>query len=45
MVLTSSIDTNHVLNEHEDVNQYGSFEISSVIMLYESNPEKLVNQN
>ena len=45
MVLTSSTGTNYVLNEHEDVNQYGSFAIPSEIMLYESHPESLVNQN
>ena len=45
MVLTSSIGTNHVLNEQEDVNQYGSFAIPSEIMLYESYPESLLNQN
>ena len=32
MVLTSSIGTNYVLNEHEDVNQYGSFAIPSEII-------------
>ena len=37
--------TNYVLNEHEDVIQYGSFVIPSEIMLYESHPESLVNQN
>ena len=45
MVLTSSIGTDYVLNEHEDVNQYGSFAILSEIMLYESVPESLVIQN
>ena len=34
--------TNYVLNEHENVIQYGSFVIPSEIMLYESHPESLV---
>ena len=45
MVLTSSTGTNYVLNEDEDVNQYGSFAIQSEIMLYESHPESFVNKN
>ena len=45
IVLTSSSGTNYVLNEHEDVNQYGLFAIPSEIMLYQSHPESLVNQN
>ena len=44
-MLTRSSDTNDVLNEHEDVNQYGSYAIPYEIMLYESHPESLVNQN
>ena len=32
-------------NEHEDVDQYGSFAIPSKIMPYQSYPESLVNQN
>ena len=31
-MLTSSSGTNHVPNEHEDVDQYGSFAILSEIM-------------
>ena len=39
------IDSNYVPNEHEDVDQYGSFAIPSKIMLYQSHPESLVKQN
>ena len=45
IVLTSSSDTNYVPNEHEGVGQYGSFAIPSELMLYQSHPESLVNQN
>ena len=45
IVLTSSSGTNFVLNEHEDVDQYGSFSIPSELVLYQSHPESLVNQN
>ena len=45
IVLTSSYGTNYVLNEHEDVDQYGSFPILSELVLYQSDPESLVNQN
>ena len=44
-MLTSSSGTNYVLNEHEDVNQYGLFAIPSELMLYESHAEGLLNQN
>ena len=44
-MLTSSSGTNYVQNEHEDVGQYASFAIPSKIMLYQSYPERLVNQN
>ena len=44
-VLTSSWGTNYVLNEHEGVDQYGSFSIPSELVLYQSHPESLVNQN
>ena len=44
-MLTSSSGTNHVLNEHEDVDQYSLFAIPSEIMLYQSHPESLVNQS
>ena len=44
-MLTSSSGTNYVLNEHEDVDQYGSFAIPSEIIPYQSYPESLVNQN
>ena len=45
IVLTSSSDTNCVSNEHEDVDQYGSFAIPSKLMLYQSHPQSSVNQN
>ena len=45
IVLTSSSGTNYVPNEHEDIDQYGSFTIPSKIMPYQSYPESLVNQN
>ena len=44
-MLTSSSGTNYVQNEHEDVDQCASFAIPSKIMLYQSHPEHLVNQN
>ena len=44
-MLASSSGTNHVPNEHEGVDQYGSFAIASDIMPYQSYPESLVNQN
>ena len=40
-----SSGTNYVLNEHEDVDQCGSFAIPPKIMPYQSYPESLVNQN
>ena len=45
IVLTSSCGTNCVPNEHEDADQYGSFSIPSELVLYQSHPESLVNQN
>ena len=45
IVLTSSSGTNYVPNEHEDIDQYGSFTIPSEIMQRWSYPESLVNQN
>ena len=45
IVLTSSTGTNYVPNEHEGVDQYGSFSIPSELVLYQSHPESLVNQN
>ena len=45
IVLTSSSDTNYVPNEHEGVDQYGSFAIPFKLMLYQSHAESLVNQN
>ena len=45
IVLTSSSGTNYVPNEHEDVDQYGSFTIPSTIMPCLNYPESLVNQN
>ena len=44
-VLTSSSGTNYVPNEHEGVNQYGWFSIPPELVLYQSHPESLVNQN
>ena len=44
-MLTSSSGTNYVPNEHEDIDQYGSFTIPSELALYQSHPESLVNQN
>ena len=45
IMLTTSSGTNYVVNEHENVNQYGSLAIPSEIMLYQSHHESLVNQN
>ena len=44
-MLTSSSGTNYVIHENEDVDQYGSFPIPAEILLYQSQPESLVNQN
>ena len=44
-MLTSSSGTNYVPNEHEDIDQYGSFSIPFELVLYQSHPESLVNQN
>ena len=44
-MLTSSSGTNYAPNEHESVDQYGSFSIPSKLVLYQSHPESLVNQN
>ena len=44
-MLTSSSGTNYVPNEHEGVDQYGSYAIPSKIMPCQSYPESLVNQN
>ena len=44
-MLTSSSGTNCVPNKHEGVDQCGSFSIPSELVLYESHPESLVNQN
>ena len=41
----SSPDTNYVPNEHEDADQYDSYEVPSKIMPYQSYPIILVNQN
>ena len=45
IVLTSSSGTNYVPNEHEGVEQYGSFSIPYEWVLYQSHPESLVNEN
>ena len=44
-MLTSSSGTNYVPNEHEGLDQYGSFSILFELVLYQSHPESLVNQN
>ena len=44
-MLTSSSGTNYVPNEHEGVDQYGSFSIPSELVLYQSHPESLMNEN
>ena len=41
----SSSESDYVPNEHEDVDQYGSFSTPSKWVLYQSHPESLVNQN
>ena len=45
IVLTNSWGPNYVPNEYEDVDQYGLFATPYEMMLYQSHPEKLVNQN
>ena len=42
-MLTSSSGTNYVPNEHEDIDQYGSFTIPSKVMPYQSHPASLVD--
>ena len=44
-MLTSSSGINYVPNEHEDIDQYGSFTIPSELVLYQSHSASLVNQN
>ena len=44
-MLMSSSGTNYAFNERQDVERCGSFAIPSEIMLYQSHPESLVNQN
>ena len=44
-MLTSSSGINYVPNEHKGVDQYGSFSISSELVLYQRHPESLMNQN
>ena len=44
-MLTNSSGTNYVAKEHEGVDQYGSLSIPSELVLYQSHPESLVNQN
>ena len=41
----SSNGTNYVLNEHEDVDQYGSFATPYEIMPNQIYPKSLVDQN
>ena len=45
IVLTNSTATDYVLNEHEAVDQYGSFAIAFEIIPYQSYPKSLVNQS
>ena len=45
IVLMSSSGTNYVPNEHEAVDQYGSFSIPSELVLYQSHLESLANHN
>ena len=45
IALMNSTGTHYVLNEHEDIEYYGSFAVPSKIMPYQSYPESLVNQN
>ena len=45
IVLTSSSGTYYVPNKHEGVDQYGLFSIPFELVLYQSHPESLVNQN
>ena len=44
-MLTSSSGTNYVPNEYEGVDQHGSFSIPTELVLYQSHPESLVNEN
>ena len=44
-MLTNSSGFDYVPNEPENIDQYGSFTISSKIMPCQSYPESLVNQN
>ena len=44
-MLTNSSGTNHSLNDHEDVGQYGPYAIPSEVMPCYSHPASLVNQN
>ena len=44
-MLTSSTDTNYDLNEHEGLDQFGSFTIPSKTVSYQCHPASLVNQN
>ena len=43
-MLRCSSGTKYVRNEHEDTDRYGSFAITSEVMLYQSHAESLVNQ-
>ena len=44
-MLTSSSGTNYVPNEHQGADKHGSFSIPSELVLYQSHPESLVNEN
>ena len=43
--LTSSSGINYALNEHDDVDQYGSFAMPPKTMPYQNYPASFVNQN
>ena len=43
-MLTTSFGTNYVLNEHEDIDQYGPYAIPSDVMSRCNYPASLVNQ-
>ena len=45
IVFTSSSGPNYVPNEHEGVDQYGSFSIPSELVPYQSHLESLVNRD
>ena len=44
-MLATSSGTKYVPNGQEDVGQYGPYGILSEVMLHQSHPESLMNQN